>query len=60
MINPLNYKVIGTRDAISAAVGCSLAARESLQERIPPYILPRRQGQTCRLLPPLKKMAGFF
>ncbi len=28
--------------------------------KIPPYILPRRQSQTCRLLLPLKKMAGLF
>ena len=37
----------GIGDAISAAVGYSLAARENLQERIPPYMLP------------LKEMAGF-
>jgi len=51
--------VFGIGDAISAAVGYSLAARENLEERIPPYMLPRRQSQTCCLPLPLKKMSGF-
>jgi hypothetical protein len=48
----------GIRDAISAAVGCSLAVRENLQERIPPYMPPRRLVQTYCLPLPDKENGG--